>query len=190
MDEKYVRYKSRKGVIYISDEVIDAIHKRRSVREFVDRDVSIETIKQILDAGRWAPSGLNNQPWKFIVVRDRELIARLSEQTSYGHILKGAAFAICVFLDRESSYDRDKDAMAMGAASENMLLAARALGLGGVWLGQILANRERVRQILKAPESLELMAVLAMGYPVEKERISSRKDLSEIAFLDRYGNPI
>lgn len=174
----------------MSRDILAAIKKRRSVREFLDREVDGQDIITIMEAGRWAPSGLNNQPWKFIVVKEKGLLSELASFTHYGNILEGCNFAICVFLDLEASYDRDKDAMAIGAANQNMLLAAESLGLGGVWLGQILANKEKVREALEAPESLELMAVLAMGYPVEKERKSSRKGLEELAFLNKFGDKI
>lgn len=171
-------------------EVMEAILNRRSVREFLEKEVEDEKIEKILQAARWAPSGLNNQPWKFVVIQKGELLEQLAELTHYSHILRKAKLAICVFLDREASYDRDKDLMALGAANQNMLLAAHSMGLGGVWLGQILARKEEVRELLQAPESLELMAVLALGHPRERERSSTRKELSRIAFGERYGQPL
>lgn len=169
------------------NEVIDAIHRRRSVREFEDKDIENELIKEILLAGSWAPSGLNNQPWRFVVVKDRDTKDKLAGLTRYGHIIKGAPVCIAVFMDSEASYDRTKDCMAIGACNQNMLLATHALGLGGVWLGEILKNKNEVRELLGAPETLELMAVLAIGYPTPEERSSTRKELGEIAYRERYG---
>jgi len=168
-------------------KVIDTILKRRSVREFTDKPVSKEDINTILNTGHWAPSGLNNQPWRFIVVRNRETIHKLSECTHYSGIVAGAPLLIAAFLDTEHSYNRTKDVQAIGAAIQNMLLTSCELGLGGVWLGEILNQNEKVNSILDCPSKLELMAVLAIGEPVPKERTSTRKALSEIVFDDRYG---
>jgi nitroreductase len=168
-------------------KVIDTILNRRSVREFTDKPVSNEDINIILNAGRWAPSGLNNQPWRFIVIRNRETIQELSKCTNYSGIVAGAPLLIATFLDTETSYNRTKDIEAIGAAIQNMLLACCELGLGGVWLGEILNQKEKVNSILECPSKLELMSALAIGEPIPKERTSTRKDLSEIAFHEKYG---
>ena len=168
-------------------KVIDTILNRRSVREFTDKPVSKEDINTILNAGHWAPSGLNNQPWRFIVIRNPETIRKLSECTHYSGIVAGAPLLIATFLDNETSYNRTKDIEAIGAAIQNMLLACCELGLGGVWLGEILNQKEKVNSILECPSKLELMSALAIGEPIPKERTSTRKTLSEIVFDERYG---
>lgn len=160
--------------------VLEAIRSRRSVREFEDRDVPDELIEKLLTAGIWAPSGLNNQPWRFTVVKDANKREALSKLTSYGHIILSAPVCIAVFMDTEASYDRTKDTMAIGACNQNILLAVHSLGLGGVWLGEILKNKETVRELLGAPEPYELMAVLAIGYPAPKDRSSTRRDVREV----------
>jgi nitroreductase len=168
-------------------KVIDTILKRRSVREFTDKPVSRENINIILNSARWAPSGLNNQPWRFIVIQDPELIKKLSECTHYSGIVAGAPLLIATFLDNETSYNRTKDIEAIGAAIQNMLLTCCELGLGAVWLGEILNQKEKVNSILECPPLLELMSVLAIGEPVPKERTSTRRELSEVAFDNKYG---
>ena len=167
---------------------IETILSRRSIRSYTSEPVERTKITQILEAARWAPSGLNNQPWKFIVVQDRNNIDKLSECTRYSSIVKGASVIIAVFLDTAEMYNHTKDAQAIGAAIQNMLLACCEIGLGAVWLGEILNNKEQVNLILKAPESLELMAVLAIGYPRGPITTSSRKEITEIAFEELYGN--
>ncbi|TFH03154.1 MAG: nitroreductase family protein, partial [Methanosarcina sp.] len=94
---------------------------------------------------------------------------------------------IAAFLDTEHSYNRTKDIQAIGASIQNMLLACCELNLGAVWLGEILNQSEKVNSILECPSKLELMAVLAIGEPVSKERTSTRKALPELVFEDRYG---
>ena len=164
--------------------VLDAIFARRSVRQYLDDPVDNNSLQVILEAGRWAPSGLNNQPWRFAVVRDPEVKNEIAAQTRYREIIRNAPGIIAVFIDNDESYDRVKDCQAIGACLQNMYLAAHALGLGGVWLGEILKNKERVAEILEAPDSYELMAVFAVGHPKRRQQKSQRKPLSELVFKE------
>lgn len=159
--------------------ILTAIQKRRSIREFTEQPVAPEMLHEIIQAGIWAPSGLNNQPWRFVIVTNAEIRTRLADQTHYSHIVLAAPALICVFLDRETMYDDLKDAQSAGACIQNMLLATEALGLGGVWLGQILKNREKVAQIPELAENLELMAIIAIGHPNRQDQHSHRKPLAE-----------
>lgn len=161
-------------------ELLDGIYSRRSVREFRDRPVERGRILEVIKAGTWAPSGLNNQPWRFIIVNDPEKKKELSAQTKYSSIIENAPVCIAVFADRDVMYNDVKDNQAIGACLQNMLLAAHALGLGAVWLGEILKNAEEVRSLLQAPVGHELMAVVALGHPVEKKRRSQRKTPEEV----------
>ncbi len=162
-----------------SNPVLDVIFGRRSVREYLDRPVPDELLEKILLAGIWAPSGLNNQPWRFAIIRDRSVKSQVARLTRYAAIIERAPVIIPVFIDRESMYNEVKDYQAIGACIENMLLAIHSLGLGAVWLGEILKNAEKVRDILDLPETLELMAVIALGYPAHRKQKSSRKPLEE-----------
>lgn len=159
--------------------ILIAIEQRRSIRNFTDQPVDLSALYDIIQAGVWAPSGLNNQPWRFVIVTDATIRARLAEQTTYGHIVLGAPALIAVYLDREAMYDDLKDAQSAGACIQNMLLAAESLGLGAVWLGQILKNREKVDRILGLAGNLELMAVIAIGHPSRRDQQSQRKPLAE-----------
>ncbi|WP_406670035.1 nitroreductase [Methanolobus sp. ZRKC4] len=166
---------------------IETILSRRSIRNFTSEEVKDEDIKTILNAGRWAPSGLNNQPWKFIVIQKEETMAKLEDCTHYGKIIRSAPLLIAVFLDQDTMYNRTKDIQAIGASIQNMLLACCELGFGAVWLGEILNNKEKVNLILSCPDSMELMAVIAIGKPAEHGKNSTRKDLSEIVYSEKYG---
>ncbi|MBC7230980.1 MAG: nitroreductase [Actinobacteria bacterium] len=161
-------------------EVERAILTRRSVRRFKEERVADEDVAALLEAGRWAPSGLNNQPWRVAVVEDRGKAEELAGCTRYASTVRSAPLLVAVFLDHGASYDRDKDLMAVGAFIQNVLLAAHARGLGAVWLGEILKEKERVRQILEMPADCELMAVLAVGHPSEEPGTGSRKPLPEL----------
>lgn len=168
------------------NEILKAIHRRRSVREYIEKAPTAEEVRAIIEAGTWAPSGLNNQPWRFITVRDLVSRKKISALTHYSRIVRRAPALICCFMDLKSSYHREKDLMAMGACQQNMLLAAHSLGLGGVWLGEILKSKQEIRDLLGAPETWELTAVLAIGYPTEKLRRSSRKPFKEVAYKESY----
>ncbi len=160
--------------------VIEVIKTRRSIRKFQEKQLDEETIKKIIEMGTWAPSGLNNQPWKFVIVKDKEMKDKLAEKTRYSHIIKNAPVCIAVFLDNSQSYDRVKDIQAIGACIQNMLLTVHAFGLGGVWLGEILNRKEEVEKLLEVPSELELMAVVALGYPAESGGKGQRKPLEEV----------
>jgi len=157
--------------------VLTAIYQRRSIRTFTTEPVSRDLLHEIIRAGTWAPSGLNHQPWRFVVVTDPAIRTDLAKETNYSHIVLAAPALVAVYLDEASMYDAVKDHQAAGACIENMLLAAEALGLGAVWLGQILKNKENVRRILGLPEGLDLMAVIAIGHPDRRDQESNRKKL-------------
>lgn len=163
--------------------VIEAIRTRRSVRQFRREAVSDETINAVLESGSWAPSGKNNQPWKFAVMRDRVIKESLASLTHSGSIIRESAVCIAVFLDHSRVYDRTKDVQAVGACIQNMLLAIQGLGLGGVWLGEILKNKEKVRELLGGGEHLELMAVVAFGHPSKRLSSGERDPLEKNVFL-------
>jgi nitroreductase len=161
--------------------VLDAIRQRRSIRRYTPEPVTTGEISAILEAGRWAPSGLNNQPWRFLVVRHgEERQGALAGLTKYAHIVRQAQALVCVFLDREVIYNRTKDLQGVGACLQNMLLAAHSLGLGAVWIGEIINQEPRVTKALGLDEKrLELMAVLAVGRPDQKGT-SERRPLREL----------
>jgi nitroreductase len=160
--------------------MLETIKTRRSIRKYTSEPVDDGIIDQIIEIGTYAPSGLNNQPWKFVVVKDRTILDKIAKQTSYSKIIKKAPVCIAVFLDQNLSYDRVKDILGIGACTENIMLAIHTLGLGGVWLGEILKNRDKVEKILEVPENCELMAVVALGHPDEQKGVGNRKPLSEV----------
>jgi len=160
-------------------DILELIKTRRSVRKFKNKDISREIINNILEVGRWAPSGLNNQPWKFMVL-EQETKDSLAECTKYSNIVKSADKLIVVFFDKGDSYNRDKDLMAIGACIQNMLISIHFKGLGACWLGEILNQKDRIYKLLKTPKNLELAAVLALGYPLNPPRRARRKKLKDL----------
>jgi nitroreductase len=160
--------------------VLEAIYKRRSIREFSGAKISMEQLHEIIKAGIWAPSGLNNQPWRFAIIQDPGMKEQMAQQTHYGHIVRGANALIAVYLSKDDMYDAVKDHQSAGACIQNMLLASEALGLGAVWLGQILKNKTEVNRILELADNFDLMAVIALGYPLHHNQKSKRKKMSEL----------
>jgi nitroreductase len=161
-------------------DILDIIRTRRSIRKFEEIPVPEELLEKVLEAGRWAPSGLNNQPWRFAVIREPSVRQAFSKLTHYSRIVLNADILIAVFFDNAAGYNRTKDVQAIGACIQNMLLEAHSIGLGSVWLGEIIKSAEQIRKILDLPENLELMAVLAVGYPAEKPRTAGRKPLKDL----------
>jgi nitroreductase len=166
--------------------MLDLIKKRRSIRTFSDRQVSDELLDQVLEAGRWAPSGMNNQPWQFAVIRDKDLKDKISRLTSYAGIIRSADVLIGVFFDTASGYHRTKDILSVGACIQNMLLAVEGAGLGAVWLGEIIKSEQELKKLVAAPDTHELMAVIAIGHPAGPHpEPTGRRSLGELIFFRR-----
>jgi nitroreductase len=164
----------------MNETIAKIIHQRRSIRKFTAQIPAEQEIEEILEAARWAPSGQNNQPWKFMVVRDTKTREGLAQFTSYKRIVRSAPISIVVCLDTAISYNRDKDLMAIGAAIQNMLLRVHSLGLGACWLGEIINRKEKVSQYLDLAGEFEIMAVVAVGYPAENPAEVARRPLKEL----------
>src|SRR5512143_107842 len=130
-------------------DLLEGIYTRRSIRQYTDQPVEREQLLEIIKAGTWAPSGMNNQPWRCVIVTNAEARKNLAKHTTYNFIIERAPACIAVFVDRTVMYNDVKDHQAIGACIQNMLLAAHALGLGAVWLGEILKNADGVRDLLE-----------------------------------------
>jgi nitroreductase len=150
-------------------ETYEAILTRRSIRAYTDQPVSDELIHKLLVAAMSAPSAGNGQPWQFIVTTERSLFDALADLLPFGKMLKQAPLAITVCGDAKGSTREGYWVQDCSAATENLLLAAHALGLGGVWLG-VYPQEDRVagvRTILRIPERITPLCVLSIGYPLE-----------------------
>jgi nitroreductase len=164
-------------------DVLETIRTRRSIRKYKKELVPEEMLKQVLEAGRWAPSANNSQPWNFIVLRDEKLRKKIAEVTKYGKFLADAPLGIVVVVDPDVSTHPAEDG---AIATQNMMLAAHALGLGTCWIGSYgSVHEERVKQMLKIPEKKRLLSIFALGFPTEVTE-SKRKGLEEIVFTDAY----
>ena len=161
-------------------ELGKVIEKRKSIRVYSGRAVEQEKITSILNAGIKAPSGKNGQPWRFIIVQqDKELLSQISGLTIYDSFVKTADCLILVFLEKTQSYNYIKDVQAIGACIQNMLLAITDLGLAACWIGEILNRDLYVRELLNLSKSLDLMAVLTIGYPSSEAKQPYKKTLED-----------
>jgi len=165
-------------------DVLEAIRTRRSIRKYTGDPVPEEMLNQILEAGRWAPSANNSQPWNFIILRDKKLRKEIAEAATYGKFLADAPLGIAVVVDPRASTHPVADG---AIATQNMLLAAHALGLGACWIGSYgSVYEDKVKEMLKIPKEKRLLSIISMGFPAEaKER--RRKGLEELVFTDAYG---
>ena len=173
-----------------SSDLINFIKSRKSSRNFIFQKVDNNTIKEIIECGRWAPSGNNTQPWKVCIVTHPTVKRMLAELSKYGGIMESAYVNLVIFLDVERGYDRVKDLEAIGAFVENILLAAHAKGLGAVWIGEILKNKDKVDEIFKlSSEKYELMCVVAIGVideALESKKAEERERREIDEFIDWY----
>ena len=165
-------------------EVYEAIRSRVAVREFRPDPVPDASIKKVLLAARWAPSQRNRQPWRFVVVRERDTLRRIGELASSGAFIADAPLAIAVAMEGAKLPQFDA-----ARAIENMILTAWSLGVGTVYVQGI--DRDAVKQLLAIPEGLDLITVMPFGYPTDEAKSvgKRRKTLAEIASVERFGQP-
>ena len=159
---------------------------RVSVRQFTGEKISDEQVEQLLRCAMAAPSAMNKQPWEFIVVNDEELLGLLGESFPYSRCSNGAAVAIipCGNLQlaiegAEGFWIND-----LSAATENLLLAAHAMGLGAVWTG-VHPNTERVKQlqdILSLPEHIVPLCIVPVGVPAEEPEVKDKWNTERIHY--------
>jgi nitroreductase len=155
---------------------IDFILARRSIRSYTSEEVRDEDLTRLLEAGMAAPSGSNKKPWHFIVVKDRATLEKLSDAHPHGKMLGGAGAAIAVCGDTDTApeyWTQD-----CSAATENILIAAAALGLGAVWLGchpregRVVA----IRGVLGIPDSIGVLSLISIGHPAEEKEPRTQYD--------------
>lgn len=168
-------------------DALEAILSRRSVRSYTGEPVSDDHIEAILRAAMAAPSAGNQQPWRFIVLKDRAVLDAAAETTPYGKMLREAAFGLVIAADTRDLKHEVMWQQDCSAATQNALIAIHALGLGAVWLG-FWPKMERVtplKEALAMPEGIEPMAVLAVGHPAEHKPPAERYDADKV-WVDRW----
>jgi nitroreductase len=165
-------------------EVYAAVRTILAVRSYQDKPVPAEAIDRILEAGRLSASSMNGQPWRFILIEDREALRKIGELVKTGPYIAGASFAVAVAIENTQYAVSDAS-----RAIQNMLLTAWADGIGSNWAG--FANMDNVKPVLGIPDELDLLAFLPFGYPDRAlgKGEKKRKPRAEVVFRERYGQP-
>jgi nitroreductase len=157
-------------------DTLEAILTRRSIRSYESKPVEERLVKKIIEAGMSAPSAGNEQPWHFIVIKDREILAKVPEFSPHAHMINQASLGILICGDPDLEKHKGFWVQDCAAAVENMLLAIRALGLGAVWTG-VYPKEERVRgfkELLGLPKRIIPLAFIPVGYPAEESKKEDR----------------
>ena len=166
-------------------EVFECIRSRRTVRDFKPDPVPETVVRKILQAARWAPSSSNSQPWHFIVIQDRLMLAKLGDVATQGPFIAGAPMAIAIVM--EGAWRPQLDA---GRAIQQMELVAWSEGLGTCFVGfRAQDQADRVKELLNVPAELELVTVMPFGYRVEGRsgRGIPRKPMGGLAHRESFG---
>src|SRR4030042_2523297 len=159
-------------------EAIEAILSRRSIRKYADKPVPDDLVKELLTAAMSAPSAANTQPWHFVVINDRKILDRIPEFHPYSHMVFEAPLAIVICGDSSDEWWTQD----CSAATENLLIAAHAKGLGAVWLGvySIKPRLDGIRILLGLPSNTIPLCIIPIGFPAESKRSVNRYDPAKI----------
>ena len=150
--------------------VIEAMHSRRSIRSYTPQPVDRATIEEIVDCARLAPTAMNDQPWEFVVVTDKTLLTRIPPLLGHAEFIASAAFCVLVLARPSTCAVED-----CCAATENLLLAAVAHGLGACWVaGAPQPYAPVVARAFGAPGSLTLISIVSVGHAAESPSVEKR----------------
>lgn len=172
------------------NEALNCIMTRTSIRQYQDRPVEQEKVEQLLRAAMAAPTAVNKQPWHFYVLNTKEAINRLADASQRGSdMVRSAALVIVVCGDMDKALEgkaREYWIQDTSAATENLLLAAHALGLGAVWTG-VYPMKERVEmttKVLSLPENLVPLCTILIGYPAENPTPKDKWKPENVTYVD------
>lgn len=169
--------------------VLEVIQKRRSIRRYKESPIPEEVLLRVLEATRLAPSAKNLQPWKFIVVKHKELKQKLAEASFGQYFMAKAPLVVvaCGFPDECYSHMgryMKSWPVDVSIALEHLVLQAQEENLGTCWIGSF--EEKRVKSILRIPENVRVLALTPLGYPDHEPRFRGRKSLEEIVSYDKY----
>ena len=163
-------------------DAMKTILSRRSIRKYRQEDVPEDLIDELLRAAMNAPSAGNEQPWHFVVIKEREVLDKIPDSHPYSGMLYETPAAIVVCADILAGKEKDWWVQDCAAATENILIAAQAKGLGAVWLG-VYPKEDRVKGIkalLELPQDIIPLCIIPLGYPAEDRPDVSRYESSRI----------
>ena len=161
-------------------EIKEVFQKRYSCRSYQDKPIPEEKLKSILEAAQLAPSAHNRQPYKFIVVKDKEKREKLAEAAAQSFIAEAPIIVAGVSLDPKEVMRNDVPTYAvdLGIAMEHIALQATAEGLGTCWIGAF--SQEKAKEILGISEEYKIVALMPVGYPADSLPPKKRKNLEEL----------
>lgn len=163
-------------------DAIECLKTRRCVRAYEDKPVPREILEDIVDCGRLAATAINIQPWAFIIVTDPQTKKRIAEISDHGKFIEQAAACVAVFCEDRTYYLEDGS-----AATQNILNAARAHGLGACWVaGDKKGYAREIGELLGLSDFYKLVSLIPIGYPAQTPS-PAKKPLSEVMHWERYG---
>ena len=165
-------------------DALDAIHTRRSIRKYQNRPVEEPMIRQCLAAAMSAPSAGNAQPWQFVVLTERKILDRIPELHPHAPMARQAQVGVVICGDLAREKYAGYWPIDCAAATQNLLLAAHALGLGAVWCG-VYPREERVaavKELLALPADIVPFALVLMGWPAAEGGRRDRFDAARIHY--------
>lgn len=172
-------------------DVFNAIRNRRSIRSYEEGAVTEDQIRTLIEAASYAPSAGNIQPWEFVVVRDPQIKMRLSAAALHQVFIEEASVVIVICANearsRQGYGSRGANLYCIqdtAAATENLLLAAYALGLGTCWIGAF--REDAARRVLNVPSHLRPVAIIPVGIPSESPSPRRRRPLAEIIHRESF----
>jgi len=162
-------------------DALEALRTRRSVRSYSDEPIRKDVIEDIVDCGRLAATAINIQPWEFVVVTDKSKLEELADATDYGGFIADAA-ACVVILCKDTKYYLEDGS----AATQNVLVAARALGVGSCWVaGDKKAYGDAVPKMLSCPDDMKLVSMVPLGYS-DASPEKPKRALSDVIHWETY----
>ncbi|WP_456396845.1 nitroreductase family protein [Thermococcus sp.] len=169
-------------------ELMTAIKGRRAVRRFRAEPVPLDYLRRILEAGIWAPSGSNIQPWEFILITDKENIERIKLVSPGLFGNPPALIILCIDQKRAEKGGKLGESTALmdvSMAAQNMMLLAYSLGIGSCPV--VSFNKTALKELLGIPEHVEPVLMLSFGYPEFWPKPPKRRSLREVVHVEEYG---
>jgi len=165
-------------------DALEAIKKRRSIREYKDKPILRDLFEKIVDAGRFAATARDVQPWEFIVITDPDILKRIGELAENGKFVSKAKACIAVYSSDTKYYLEDGC-----AATQNMLVAATALGIASCWVaGDKKPYCNDISNLLHVPSAFKLVSLVSLGYPASEDffRIKEKRPLGEVLHWEGF----
>ena len=165
------------------NDFLDVFYRRRSIRKFTEESVSREDLINLLKAGMSGPSGMNAQPWEFVVITEKDILTKFRKNLMFAKMTAPAV--ICVLGSKRMQTNRAGDKFWVqdcSAATENILLAATAMGLGAVWIGihPVHLFERQVKSILNLPAGVTPLNLIMVGHPAEEKESRTQYDAKRV----------